>query len=489
MACAQPTTAPSGTHVVIEAAFSNLDAPSPDAKDVQTAFEGALKAIATLREQSHIGKTAPSDPAARALACRYELIEAELNRRAGAALPEKDPARQAYLQRAAALYRSLRIVYRELPFAAAGYAGESRVLRDMGSARRADAALDPVILELKSPKLEHFSPIQLRLQRLYWFERLQNAQLREPGSGAALAKQVAAAPVMRDASPDEKHRLDALSGASSPATALGGDSFDPLLAIANASSPPATAAASASLPVAAGGMDDVLRDIRSRGLDVCFVLDATESMDRCIEQSKKRFADVVAIVTKMVGHGDATSSASRIAPIRFGLVAFKDYGDDYGVGATRQLPLTGDTKKLQAALDEVMAGGGGDLPEPIDQALRVATDNRMGWNRRRRNVIILVTDAPVHSTGRDAAFKLASGFAKQAGGEINAIDVGGAPGEKRVRNSVLPDLNRIAENGGGSAFLLADEQAFWRHLIVSMFGQRYESDVQAIVDQYAPQKK
>ncbi|HTL31268.1 MAG TPA: hypothetical protein VL282_18695, partial [Tepidisphaeraceae bacterium] len=66
--------------------------------------------------------------------------------------------------------------------------------------------------------------------------------------------------------------------------------------------------------------------------------------------------------------------------------------------------------------------------------------------------------------------------------------VGGTVNGKRVRNTVLPDLQRIADEGRGSAFLLADEQAFWRHLIVSIFGSRYEEDVQGILDEYTQKK-
>jgi Mg-chelatase subunit ChlD len=471
---AEPATAPIATSDVVEVCLSQLTAGASDAKTLQSTFDQGLKSLADAREQAQIGKTAPTEPAKRAIACRCELLEAELNRRLGRALPQKDTTRMPHLQRAAALYRSLRIVYRELPAAAAGYAGEARVLRDMGLASRSDLVLDPVILGLKSAKLENLSPAQLELQRLFWHERLENAKLRDPKEADALAKQIAESPLK--------------------ATSASTDRGDLLLAIANSliattDALPTSTTAIASIQAPAGGMDDVLKDIRSKGLDVCFVIDATESMGPYIEQSKKRFADVVSIVTKLVGEGAAQNAATRIAPIRFGLVAFKDYGDDYGVEATRQLPLTGDTKKLQAAFDEVVAGGGGDVPEPIDQALRTALGNRMGWNRRRHNVIILVTDAPVHGTGRESAFQLASAFAKQLDGELNVIDVGGNVGGKRVRNTVLPDLNRIAENGHGSAFLLADDQAFWRHLIVSIFGQRYENDVQAIVDQYATPKK
>lgn len=478
---AQRAVAASALNDAITSAISSLSARSSSEKEVQTIFTNAIEAISTLRKQSQLEKSAPTDPSKRAIACRLDLLEAELNHRAGAALPVNDKMRQNFLQKSAAMYRSVRVTYREIPASAAGYAGESRVLREMGMIPRADQVLDPVILDLNSAKLKNLSPPLMSLQRLYWLERLENTRVRDPQQYQDLAKQFAASPLAHDM-------------AAKPTTAsivdTSRDQVDPIVAIANSLVvPDAAASAAASLQVVNSGMDDVVRDIRSRGLDVCFVLDATESMGPYIEESKKRFGQIVSIVNTMLGANAATNNATHLAPIRFGLVAFKDYGDDYGVGATRALPLTDDTKKLQAALDEVMAGGGGDIPEPIDQALRVATDSHMGWNRRRHNVIILVTDAPVHGTGRDAAYSLASAFAKQVGGEINVIDTGAFAGGKRVRESVLPDLKRIAENGNGSAFLLAEDQAFWRHLIVSMFGQRYEQDVQAIVDQYAQPRK
>jgi hypothetical protein len=93
------------------------------------------------------------------------------------------------------------------------------------------------------------------------------------------------------------------------------------------------------------------------------------------------------------------------------------------------------------------------------------------------------------------AMQEARAFAKALSGQINVIDVGGVvkvtdgattqPAvEKKPRTGVLADLQGIAREGGGSAFLLQDDQAFWRHLIVSIFGQRFEQDIQQIIDTY-----
>jgi hypothetical protein len=219
------------------------------------------------------------------------------------------------------------------------------------------------------------------------------------------------------------------------------------------------------------------------------------------EQSKKRLREIVNVVTSLVSGAKVTDGVTGKSGVRFGVVAFKDYGDEYGIEATRSLPLTTEVPKLQKAIDEIAAGGGGDIPEPLHDALRAAAGKQMGWSRQRKNVIVLVTDAPCHSLGRQMAMDEARRFAKQLNGQVNVIDVGGvvavaqggAPGAEKpearpettkARTGILADLQSIAREGNGSAFLLQDDEAFWRHMIVSIFGQRFEQDVQQIIDTY-----
>ena len=244
------------------------------------------------------------------------------------------------------------------------------------------------------------------------------------------------------------------------------------------------------------GLGGVLDEMRTKGLDVVFVIDASASMLPYIEQSKTRLRQIVSVVSSLVAGAKVTEGVTGKSGIRFGIVAFKDYGDEYGIEATRSLPLTADIAKLQKALDDVAAGGGGDIPEPLNEALKAATSSKMGWSRQRKSVIVMVTDAPCHSLTREMAVQEARGFAKQIGGQINVLDVGGVVvssattqqgSQTQARTGVLTDLQSIAREGGGSAFLLSDEQAFWRHLIVSIFGQRFEQDIQQIIDTYVKQ--
>ena len=220
------------------------------------------------------------------------------------------------------------------------------------------------------------------------------------------------------------------------------------------------------------GFGKHIGDLRGRGLDVVLVIDATESMSPYLGQAKKRLQDVMNIIRGLV------------PKTRIGVVAYKDYGDDFGPKAVKWLPLSDDVAKVRKFINNLVASGGGDFPEPINQALAVARDSKtMKWGTARKRVIILVGDSSCHSSGRKKALQYARNFAK-GGGTINVIDVGGTN-----RETLQPDLDTIAKAGGGSAFLLADENEFWRYLIVSVFGERFRNDVEIILEKFTEGKK
>jgi hypothetical protein len=222
------------------------------------------------------------------------------------------------------------------------------------------------------------------------------------------------------------------------------------------------------------GFGDYIAGLQQKGLDIVLVLDATNSMAPYIREAKERLHDILDVITGLVPN------------TRFGIVAYKDYGDDYGPDAVNALRLTDDADAIREFIDEIIATGGGDLPEPIHEALRVATNHKeIGWGSGRKRIIILVGDSPVHSSGRQAAHTLARNFARRGAGIINVIDVGsGAPGQGR-RTHIQPDLQHIAQQGRGGAFLLGDREAFWRHLIVSAFDQRFKADIDTIIEKVA----
>jgi len=119
-------------------------------------------------------------------------------------------------------------------------------------------------------------------------------------------------------------------------------------------------------------------------IEVCFVLDTTGSMGGLIEGAKQK---IWSIANEMI-------SAKPTPEIRMGLVAYRDRGDEYVV---KNFDLTNDIDAVYANLCSFQAGGGGDTPESVKEALHEAV-TRMSWSADRSvlKIIFLVGDAPPH---------------------------------------------------------------------------------------------
>ena len=91
--------------------------------------------------------------------------------------------------------------------------------------------------------------------------------------------------------------------------------------------------------------------------------------------------------------------------LRIGVVAYKDRGEGY---LTRDFPLRPmESAEVGQILDFVRgleASGGGDDPEPVDLALKVAID--MPWRADAQGRIVVIGDALARD--RQAAFDLAT---------------------------------------------------------------------------------
>ena len=124
-------------------------------------------------------------------------------------------------------------------------------------------------------------------------------------------------------------------------------------------------------------------------VEVAFVLDTTGSMSGLIQGAKE---NIWAIATTM-------AQAKPAPEIRMGLVAFRDRGDEY---ITRVVDLSTDLDSMYATLMDFQAGGGGDGPESVNQALYDAV-NRLSWSKdpSAYRVVFLVGDAPPHMDYQD----------------------------------------------------------------------------------------
>jgi len=118
--------------------------------------------------------------------------------------------------------------------------------------------------------------------------------------------------------------------------------------------------------------------------DVVFVLDTTGSMSAEIHEVQERVQQLAVSYAK----------ARADERLRFGIVAFRDRGDDY---VTRVCPLTEDVGVAGAFLDSLDADGGGDGPESVVAALAAAL-HEMSWDLSgsTERLIFLIGDAPPH---------------------------------------------------------------------------------------------
>ena len=119
-------------------------------------------------------------------------------------------------------------------------------------------------------------------------------------------------------------------------------------------------------------------------IEVCFVLDTTGSMGALIEGAKQK---IWSIANEMI-------SAQPTPELKLGLIGFRDRGDDYVV---KSFGLTDDIDAIYGHLREFQAGGGGDSPESVNEALAEAI-HKMPWSSDNKvlKIIFLVGDAPPH---------------------------------------------------------------------------------------------
>ncbi len=119
-------------------------------------------------------------------------------------------------------------------------------------------------------------------------------------------------------------------------------------------------------------------------LDVQFVLDVTGSMGDEIDQLKRTVSVVASRIEALPSRPD----------VRFGMTLYRDEGDTF---VTSTFDLTDVIEDFQHALDDVVADGGGDTPEALDEALAEALDVP-SWRDRHDAVqlVFLVADAAPH---------------------------------------------------------------------------------------------
>jgi hypothetical protein len=130
-------------------------------------------------------------------------------------------------------------------------------------------------------------------------------------------------------------------------------------------------------------LDAATQQTQNTPLDVLFLLDATGSMSDEIAQLQNNILEISAQITARANTTD----------VHYGLVSYRDRGDEY---VTKVYDFTPDVGTFQQQLNGVRAGGGGDTPEALNEALHEAVQGVTWRGDDTVKLIFLVADAAPH---------------------------------------------------------------------------------------------
>jgi hypothetical protein len=186
-------------------------------------------------------------------------------------------------------------------------------------------------------------------------------------------------------------------------------------------------------------------DASGQRVEVAFVLDTTGSMANLIDGAKKKIWSIA----------NAIVDQNPEAELYFGLVGYRDLGDDY---VTKKFPLTTDLQGIYASLLAFQADGGGDTPESVNEALDAAV-TQLGWSDkgqdqdRTRRILFLVGDAPPHMDyQQDRKYPEVIREAVAKGIVVNTVQAGGMRSTEKVWREMARlghgDYHAIPQDGG-----------------------------------------
>ncbi len=152
-------------------------------------------------------------------------------------------------------------------------------------------------------------------------------------------------------------------------------------------------------------------------IQLVFCLDVTASMQGLIATAKQKIWSIA-------------SSLLQTNPkpeLQIGMVFYRDRGDDF---ITRRIDFTSDIDSVYIKLMEVLAQGGGDAPESVNEALYNAVNDFQWYDDTSvYKAVFLVGDCPPHMDyADDVKYPVSCGLAVKKGIYINTLKMGNCAG-------------------------------------------------------------
>jgi hypothetical protein len=181
----------------------------------------------------------------------------------------------------------------------------------------------------------------------------------------------------------------------------------------------------------------IIAPIPKTELDVTLLFDTTGSMGDELRFLQSEFSAIATTIK---------AKFPQTVP-RFGLVLYRDHGDQY---VTRPFEFTPDVSAFKANLDAQAAAGGGDWPEAVPEGLEQGV--ALGWRTAPEvaRVMFWVADAPQHQ-GLEQKVKTAVEGAVQKGIHIYPVAASGTADDAELT------LRSTAQITGGRYLFLTDD--------------------------------
>ncbi|MHC4948223.1 MAG: vWA domain-containing protein, partial [Planctomycetota bacterium] len=208
-------------------------------------------------------------------------------------------------------------------------------------------------------------------------------------------------------------------------------------------------------------LEQYIEKLATRRLDLAICLDCTASMWGELAAAQGGIDDLMLFLRDVVGR------------VRIGLVAYRDRRDDF---ETKGWSFTDDVAEARGRLWQLTAEGGGDSPEAVFPALRMALA-QLDWSPEHTKVLVLVGDAPPHVGFGAQCVDLVRQAAARGGLTTHVIQC--------VKDDrAVPHFPEIAEAGGGRCLNLDDDDALVAEIAGLTLGGAFEDEFRAFFDIY-----
>lgn len=199
------------------------------------------------------------------------------------------------------------------------------------------------------------------------------------------------------------------------------------------------------------GLENYMSKLAEHEVDLAIALDCTASMSGEIMAAQGGIDDMMTFV------GDVVDS------VRLALIAYRDRGDEF---ETKAWPFADDVATIREQLWLLSADGGGDEPEAVYPAMRLAF-TQLQWRNDAQKVFVIVGDAPPHPGYGAVCAKLAKQARDAASVMTHVVQAKG----KDVKH-----FAEIAEGGGGRCVTMKDADTLMAEITGLTLGDRFTDE-------------